>query len=183
MHEGIEIGKQMAAMVSSIMEDGVDLFCYAFDDMPVPIRCEGTSIEAWTKAFAGISAGGCTGCGAPLVAMMNNREVVEQIVLISDEGENRSPAFLKALTTYAEKLGIEVPSVTVLRCGHRGTHGLISNKLERNGVETNVYTFQGDYNSLPNLIPFLTKPSKLDLLIEIMSYELPQRQKPVPQAC
>ena len=32
-----------------------------------------------------------------------------------------------------------------------------------------------DYYSLPNLVPLLARPSRLDLLMEIMEYPLPKR--------
>ena len=40
-------------------------------------------------------------------------------------------------------------------------------------VET--FTFAGDYYSLPNLVPLLPRPSRLDLLMEILDTPLPAR--------
>lgn len=173
MSQAIEIGKRMAATVSAVMD--AEFHCYAFDEMPYPIQANGTALGDWEKAFRGISAGGCTGCGCSLVAMKNARQRVEQIVLISDEGENRSPAFLKAYQEYCAEVGVE-PSVFVLQCGNRSSWGLISGKLQRAGVSVDVYQFNGDYYSLPNLVQYLTKPSRLELLMEIMSYPLPERK-------
>ena len=39
-----------------------------------------------------------------------------------------------------------------------------------------MFMFDGDYYSLPNLVPFLTKPSRVELLMEIMEYPLPKRK-------
>lgn len=39
-----------------------------------------------------------------------------------------------------------------------------------------VFQFAGDYYSLPNLVPLLSRPSKLELLMEIMQFPLPQRK-------
>ena len=39
-----------------------------------------------------------------------------------------------------------------------------------------MFQFAGDYYSLPNLVPLLSKPSKLELLMEIMDYPLPVRK-------
>ena len=39
-----------------------------------------------------------------------------------------------------------------------------------------TFDFGGDYYALPNLVPLLTRPSKLELLMEIMEYPLPQRR-------
>ena len=97
--------------------------------------------------------------------------------MITDEGENRSPTFNKALHQYAEALEIPVPSVIVLRAGNRNSWGHITKVLEnQDDVDLQVYEFDGDYYSLPNLIPFLTQGSKLDLLMDIMAVPLPERK-------
>lgn len=178
MNQSIEIGKQLAAMISTCVE--ADFFCYVFDSAPYKVSDEGNArgkdIGEWTKAFEGVRAQGTTCCSAPLVAMTQLNEKVDQIVMITDEGENQSPTFMKALRTYSEKIG-STPSVLIIRCGNRGSWGKISEPLIRNGFDVEVYEFNGDYYSLPNMIHFLTKPSKLDLLIEIMNYTLPERKQ------
>ena len=177
MTEAVEIGKQMASMISAIMADGVDFYCYAFDTMPYLLKAKGTDLASWDRAFAGIKADGATHNGAPLMAMQRAKQSVEQIMMITDEGENRSPTFNKALHDYATALGIEVPSVFVLRAGSRSSWGKITNVLQNQAdVQLEVYEFNGDYYSLPNMIPYLTQPSKLDLLLEIMAYPLPERK-------
>jgi len=116
MSDAIEIGKRMGAMVSAVMEDGVDLYAYAFDGMPYPIKPKGTDLADWEKAMAGIRADGRTCNGAPLVAMAAAKQSVEQIVMITDEGECDPPAFTKAYSDYVEKMKTE-PSIFILRCG------------------------------------------------------------------
>jgi hypothetical protein len=39
-----------------------------------------------------------------------------------------------------------------------------------------AFQFTGDYYALPNLVPLLSRPSKLDLLMEILDYPLPARK-------
>ena len=39
-----------------------------------------------------------------------------------------------------------------------------------------AFQFEGDYYALPNLVPLLSRPSKLDLLMEILEYPLPTRK-------
>lgn len=176
MTEAIEIGKRMASMISAIMDEGVNFYCYAFDTMPYPLQgFGGTDLGAWEKAFRGISANGATCCAAPLVAMKAAGQRVEQIVMIGDEGENRSPAFLKTLQEYKTALNVD-PSVMIIRSGSRTTFGQITQLLERAGVQVDAYEFNGDYYSLPNLIHYLTKPSRLELLMEVMTTPLPQRR-------
>ena len=173
MQVAIELGKRLGAMISAVMD--ADFYCYAFDTIPYPIRATGTRMADWEAAFRGINSGGATCCGAPLVAMKKAGQKVEQIIMITDEGENASPAFLKAYQDYCKTLDVS-PSVFMLRAG-RYYSTAITEKLQRAGVEVDTYNFQGsDYYSLPNIIKFLTKPSRLDLLMEILNYPLPQRK-------
>ena len=44
------------------------------------------------------------------------------------------------------------------------------------GITCDAFQFTGDYYALPNLVPLLSRPSKLELLMEIMDYPLPQRK-------
>ena len=53
---------------------------------------------------------------------------------------------------------------------------LLSESSGIGGVVVDVFNFTGDYYSLPNLIPMLAQPSKLELLMEIMEYPLPERK-------
>jgi uncharacterized protein with von Willebrand factor type A (vWA) domain len=172
MQQAIEIGKEMAAAISAICD--ADLFVYAFDEMPYYVRSQGEDLASWSKAFEGIKAGGCTCCGAPIAAMTRARQRVEQIVMITDEGENRSPPMLTALQQYEQHMGIK-PSVVFVRCGPTRRYEL-ADKLARNGFQVDAYRFGGDYYSIPQLIPFLTQSSRLELLMDIMDVQLPERK-------
>jgi len=44
------------------------------------------------------------------------------------------------------------------------------------GAVGNHCFYPADYYALPNLLPLLTRPSRLDLLLEIMAYPLPKRK-------
>jgi hypothetical protein len=101
------------------------------------------------------------------------RQYVEQIILVTDEGENTGPHFVPALKKYSMDLNAE-PSVCIVRVP--GSQIGIEAQCKQAGVTCDVWQFDGDYYSLPNLVPLLSRPSKLELLIEIMSYPLPQRQ-------
>jgi hypothetical protein len=176
MYEAIELGKRMASMISAIMD--ADLYVYAFDTMPYPIVSKGEDLGSWDKAFRGIRAGGCTSCGCALTAMARKKQIVEQIMMITDEGQNTSPQFLTGLKQYEASTGMK-PSIFILRCGNMGPRDpLFVGQSQRNGNEADSYDFRGetDYYSLPNLIQFLTKGSRLDLLMEIMDYDLPERK-------
>ena len=66
------------------------------------------------------------------------------------------------------------PSVVIVRT--RGGSAYIEQQCRRESIQADVFNFEGDYYSLPNLVPMLARPSKLELLMEIMDYPLPQRK-------
>ena len=84
MEKAIEIGKRLAAMISGITE--ADLFVYAFDNMPYPVKAEGSELTDWERAFKMIKAGGGTSCGCAVEAMRLRKQVVEQFIMVTDEG-------------------------------------------------------------------------------------------------
>jgi hypothetical protein len=171
MAVAIELGKRIGAMLSAVCEQ--DLFVYAFDNLAYPIERGGEDLASWERALMGITAGGATSCGVPLSAMMFKRQYVEQIILVTDEGENTGPLFVPNLQKYREALNAD-PSVCIVRTPG-GSSG-IETQCRAAGVAVDVFQFGGDYYSLPNLIPLLSRPSKLELLMEIMEYPLPVRK-------
>lgn len=173
MTEAIEIGKQIASMVSAIMD--ADFYVFAFDTMPYPILSKGKDLASWEKAMMGIRASGGTSCGCALEYMMKNKQLVEQIIIITDEGDNTAPSFTAGYNRYCKELNIGTkPNVFVVKT--RGASGLVERNCMQQEIPVDSYQFTGDYYSLPNLIPYLTKPGRLDLLMEIMGYELPERK-------
>src|SRR5688500_4852627 len=102
MSVAIELGKRIGAMISAVCEK--ELFVYAFDSMAYPIERPaggasgaGDDLASWERALTGITAGGGTSCGAAVEVMRLKKQYVEQIILVTDEGENSTPAFADAL--------------------------------------------------------------------------------------
>ncbi len=170
MENAIEIGKRLAAMISGITE--ADLFVYAFDVMPYAVEAKGGDLTDWEKAFTHIKAGGGTSCGCALEAMRLKKQLVEQIVLVTDEGENAAPYFADAYDAYRRTLDI-MPNVMIVKVGD--CSGWVETQLKKKQIPVDTLTFKGDYYSLPNLIPLLSRPSRLELLLEIMATPLPIR--------
>ncbi len=171
MTVAIEVGRQLGAMISSICE--AELVAYAFDTIAYPIEVKGTSLVEWEKALTGITAGGGTACGVAIEMMRRKGQRVEQIIFVTDEGENQAPLFANAYTAYSEETQTR-PDVILVKVGHA------TNTLERAcaglGIAPSVFTFSGDYYALPNLIPLLQRPSMVDVLLEILEYPLPERK-------
>jgi hypothetical protein len=172
MDVAIEVGRQLGAMISAICE--ADLFAYAFDSIAYPIESQGSSLADWEVAMAGIHAGGSTSCGVAIEWMRRQGQRVEQVVMITDEYENAAPRFKDAYQAYADEMGTR-PAVILIKIGRAGT------QLETDCVELsvapNAFQFGGDYYALPNVIPLLTRPSMMELVMEILNYPLPKRKE------
>lgn len=171
MQEAIELGKRIGAIVSTICES--DLFVYAFDSMAHEINSRGQDLADWERAFLGITAAGATSCGVALKYLERKKQYIEQIVLITDEQQNTPPLFVPALREYSTALKAN-PSVVIVRTP--GGANFVEKQCRQEGIQVDVFQFNGDYYSLPNLVPMLARSSRLELLMEIMDYPLPQRK-------
>jgi hypothetical protein len=176
MQVAIELGKRIGAMISAVCEK--ELYVYAFDTMAYPIERGGEDMASWERALKGIQAGGGTSCGVALEYMRVKKQVAEQIILVTDEGENEAPLFAETLLKYRESLKTD-PNVCIVRIGNADT---LVQRCKTMGITVDVFPFNGDYYSLPNLVPLIAKPSKLELLMEIMEYPLPERKVPAETA-
>jgi len=170
MSEALEVGKQIAALVSGITT--ADLMVYAFDTLAYPIQAKGSALSDWEKAFQHIFPGGCTSIGAALEIMRLKRQAVEQIVIVTDEHENTTPFFSSVFPKYCLDCQVE-PQVVIVRVGQYGDR--LERQLKQDGIQVDTLTFAGDYYSLPNLVPLLSRPSRLELLLEILETPLPVR--------
>jgi hypothetical protein len=171
MQVAIELGKRIGAMLSAVCEK--ELYVYAFDTLAYPVERAGTELADWERALTGIKAGGGTSCGVPLENMVRKGQYVEQILMITDEGENTAPFFVDALKKYRSAVKAD-PNVCLVRVP--GSSTFLEERCREAGIMADAFQFTGDYYSLPNLVPLLTRPSKLELLMEIMEYPLPVRK-------
>jgi hypothetical protein len=169
MEPAIAVAQQLGALIAGIMD--APLYVYAFDTIAYPIDAPGPDLKSWEKAFAGIKAGGSTSVGVAVEMMTRKKTAVEQLIVVTDEGENAAPHFVPSVQKYRETVKAD-PNIVFVKVG--GSDYLEKMCLAA-GIAADAFTFEGDYYSLPNLIPILTRPSKLDLLIEIMETPLPKR--------
>ena len=173
LQNAIELGKKIVAMLSVICES--DLWVYAFDSMVYPIaHPSDLSLTGWEKAFQGINAGGQTSCGVAIAKMERDKRHVEQIIVVTDGGENSSPFFVDAFKQYQTVMGV-TPNICFIKVDGQAYSEHIEATCKREGIMFDSFRFSGDYYALPNLLPLVSKPSKLDLLEEIMNWPLPQR--------
>jgi hypothetical protein len=178
-------------MISAICE--AELFSYAFDTAAYPVEPKDRgnlvervlgrntaeqdpqppSLSEWEKALAGINAGGGTSCGVAIDRMRRKQQRVEQIVMVTDEGENTAPRFKDAYQAYADELKAR-PAVILVKIGQ--ATNLLEQACAELGVAPQVFEFRGDYYSLPNVIPMLTYPALSEMVMEVLEYPLPKRK-------
>jgi hypothetical protein len=170
MEHAIELGKRLAALISGITQAG--LFVYAFDTVPYAVTAQGKKLTDWERAFQHLNAGGGTSIGCALETMRKKKQMVDQIIIVTDEGENAAPYFAEVYKTYCRELAV-MPNVVIVRVG--GSYDWLEGQLKQQKAPVETFTFAGDYYSLPNLVPLLTRPSRLDLLMEILDTPLPVR--------
>ena len=170
MESAIALGKRLAAMISGVTQ--ADLFVYAFDTIPYPVTAQGKELTDWERAFQHIRAGGGTSIGCGLEALRKRKQIVDQIIVVTDEGENTAPYFGEVYKTYCRELAV-LPNVVIVRVG--GYCEWLETQLKQQQAPVDTFTFAGDYYSLPNLVPLLCRPSRLDLLMEILDLPLPVR--------
>ena len=169
MDVALEVGKQIAALISGITQ--ADLFVYAFDTIAYPVKAQGSELSNWEKAFQHIFPNGGTSIGAGLETMRLKKQLVEQVIIVTDEGENTTPYLVDAYESYKRDLGI-IPNVIIVKVGSNGAYGYVESQLKQKQIPVETFTFAGDYYSLPNLVPLLSRPSRLELLLEILENTL-----------
>jgi hypothetical protein len=182
MSEALTIAKQLAGLISAVIT--ADFFVYAFDSAAFEIKAEvpagkRAALSDWEKAFQFLKAGGSTSIGVALAQMTKKRQYVEQILIVTDEGENTAPLLADAWTAYKDALH-SAPTVITVQVG--STYDRFAQSLQDRGVDLTRYHFEGDYYSLPNVLELLAQPSRSDLVELIMGYELPKRPVPVHQS-
>jgi hypothetical protein len=171
MESAIELGKRIAAMISAVCER--ELYVYAFDTVAYPVERAGDDLASWEKALLGVAAGGGTSVGSALEFLRRKGQYVEQIIVVTDEEENAAPYFVDSLQKYRQELKAD-PAVVFVRTP--GARNYLEERCRQAGLSADAFQFSGDYYSLPNLVPLLTRPSRLELLMEILEYPLPARR-------
>jgi hypothetical protein len=173
MSLAIELGKRIGALLSAVAAGPLHVLVFDIAALRVEAPAEGTDLAGWERALAGVQAGGGTSCGIGVDVLRKQRVYVEQFILVTDEGENTAPLLVDALKQYREEVKAD-PNVCFVRTPGASTQ--FEDACRKAGILADAFQFSGDYYALPNLVPLLSRPSKLDLLMEIMEYPLPARK-------
>ncbi len=172
MEMALTVGCHLASLCSTVM--AAPLWIYAFDSVGRRIETpEDSSLAGWQQAFKTLSASGVTSIGAPLVNMARDGVEPEQIVIITDGEENTAPRFHHTYSELCEAVGRSVPVIVVFVAERDTGATSLEKDLRRQGVDYTAYRFAGDLYSLPNVIPFLSQPSRADVCAQVLDTPLP----------
>src|SRR5258707_1263939 len=117
-----------------------ELFVYAFDSIAYPVEAAGPELSAWERALTGITAGGNTSVGVGIEQLRRKKQLVEQIVVVTDEGENADPKFVPALLKYREELKAD-PAVCFVKVSGATTQ--LEDECKKAGITADAYQFNG----------------------------------------
>jgi hypothetical protein len=162
----LDIGKQLAALVSTVCE--ADLAVEVFDGQSFSVTPKQRDLAGWEEAFRLIRADGCTSIGAPLRKLQSRR--MEQIVVVSDGEENTAPFFSLEMREYC-RIHQMTPDIFLIKVSQRDETDF-ERMMRMEGFSLTVIPFNGDYYNLPNVIPRLCQGVEADLVAEVLQYPL-----------
>lgn len=164
MQECVEIGKQLATMISTVCRAQLWVECFDSEATTI-VRPLQNSLEGWTKSFRYIRAGGATSIGVGLRKHISQR--IEQIVVVTDGEDNANPLFIDAYRAYQDKHGF-CPSLFVVRVQSNQNNSM-ETALRSANLDYTALPFQGDYYNLPNFVSLLCQGGQ-DLVEEVLHY-------------
>ena len=169
MSSSIDLAREVAATLAKMVKGKVWLTF--FDTTPQTIDVTSASLDHIKKATQYITANGGTSIGCGLQRMLDAKEELDGIAIISDGGDNTAPLFNQSYKKYSDWAGKEVP---VYLYHVPGEHNVLSAYCAAAGIDLQVFELTGtkaDYYSLPNLVTTM-RTNRYSLIDEIMATPL-----------
>ena len=183
MKNAIELGKELGSCIAQACENQANFSCFMFDTVPTEIKWKETDGDianksSWDKKLKMFNASGGTVPSSVLKLLESSNRFIEQMIIVTDEGENTHNDFAKSLQKYGEKFG-SMPNIVIARItGGYGCDKRMENSLKKIGVNVEIVDCDKiDSVSIPNLIRLLSKKSIFDLIQEILNFELPVKKE------
>ncbi len=183
MSQAIELGKQIGAAIAQSCKKDNPPRTYMFDYMPTPIEWresdeDMTTKSAWDRKLAMFAARGGTAPDTVIRAMISKEVAVDQIVIVTDEGENCTGAFANSMKNYEAHFGF-MPNIVIVRV--RGNTGYPNDRIEKtlkaSHINVDVLRCEEiDQIAIPNLLQLLSRKSVFDLVQDVLSITLPSRK-------
>ena len=188
MDKAIELAKELAAGIAQACETSDLMKFFLFNTMPTEIIWNESDgdiglMSAWDRKLKMCKADGGTDPATVLRAMCASGTQVDQILLITDEGENTEGRFAQHLKNYENQFGY-IPTIVIVRVGSegRGYPWSACDRIEKSckkiGADVDVLRCgETDRVALPNVLQLLSRKSIFELIQDIMSLSLPSKSK------
>jgi len=174
MESAIETAIQFGSRIAPIC-DG-ELKVILFNDYAREIVATGTTLTEWQRMFKGIRAGGGTSMMAGLQLAMSQGFMAEQIVVVTDGGENQGnfANYLKAL----ESTHLYSPHIVVIRVQEdMRAPNVFSQRVADAGFRMDDFYSSGqDYYVYDQVAAVLGGPPAKSLIQKILDTQLPHRK-------
>lgn len=183
MDRAIQVAQEFGARLAPLCEDRMIV---AFNDYAREIKVEGDTLQDHERAFKGIRAGGATSMQAGLDLALREGFIPDQVVLITDGGENRgrnSTQLYRGLSSsfgsFASRLAEVCPEAHSIVIGVQGGieyHGpAFAQTIEDAGLRADLFEFNGDYYLFDQVTALLAQSNGPSLIEQILATELPCR--------
>jgi Mg-chelatase subunit ChlD len=169
MSQSVEMARHIAAALAKMVKGKVWLVF--FDTTPQTIDVTGLSLDVIKRATEHIRDGGNTSIGCGLRRMLDSKEIVDGIAIISDGAENTAPMFAATYREYSKFADKQVP-VYLYLC--RGQANNLSYSMQQSGFDMQVFDLtkgNTDYYALPDLAQTM-RTNRYSLIDEVMSTKL-----------
>lgn len=184
MSKAIEIGKIIASTLSQacIETPEVYLFDYGSKRISWTERDGDPGKKSnWDNKLKMVKAGGGTTPHKVIHDMIRADVSVEQMVIITDEGENDVGKFANDMNLYKDHFGF-MPNIVIVRVpsnwgknDDRMERSLKQRHLDVDVLDIPDASERAVSSALPNLVRMLSKKSVFDFVQEIQDIELPTR--------
>ena len=170
----IEMAKAVCPHIASLCDARLAVYC--FNDSAWNVKYTTGTIEDFRKAFNLIRANGGTSLGAPLKKCLVDGFTPEQLIFITDQGENQHPMLADVIKE--TKLQNDLRAVFI----NTADNHMVAEQLERLGVDVTEFEFRsnlqtpGWYADMDNFSTLLTKGGYTDIVEKILTLELPTRK-------
>lgn len=183
MQNAIELGKELAAAIAQACERHKPIV-YTFDTICHQIEWRDsdgdiTQKSSWDKKLKMVRADGGTCPGHVVRDMIAKNIEVDEIIVVTDEGENAGAySFSSTILSYEKKFGFR-PFVAIVRVASPfGMINTMTKSCEAAGIEVDAIDCSKiDQISMPNLVNRLARQSMFDLVQEIWKRDLPTKEE------
>lgn len=174
MERALRVAQELGARIGPLCDD---LMVVVFNDYAQEIKVGGANLADWQRGFLGVRAGGATAPGAGLKYAIDRGFYPEQVVIITDGGENRQPLYARLMMATDQ-------SIHTIMIRLPGDPDVLSSTIQGAGLRLDRFETDGsDYYVYDQVISLLGGPPAQSLVEQILDIELPRRIDVSAQHC